>query len=148
MSNTSGVHTWLILRKASAAVEARVVESIEHAGLNQTDFSILETLLHKGTLPVNTLGKKLLLTSGSITTAVDRLVTRGLVARKDHDVDRRIRLVELTKAGRKLITPAFERHAKDLETITSVLSAKDRAALIALLKKLGKDAEQQGRTET
>jgi MarR family 2-MHQ and catechol resistance regulon transcriptional repressor len=143
MSDTSGIHTWLILRKASAAVEARVIDSIEGAGLSQTDFSILETLLHKGTLPVNTLGKKLLLTSGSITTAVDRLVARGLVARKDHEVDRRIRLVELTKAGRKLIAPAFERHARDLEAITRALSAKERAALITLLKKLGKDAEQQ-----
>jgi MarR family 2-MHQ and catechol resistance regulon transcriptional repressor len=143
MSDTSGVHTWLILRKASGAVEARVVESIERAGLNQTDFSILETLFHKGTLPVNTLGKKLLLTSGSITTAVDRLVSRGLVSRQEHEADRRIRLVELTKAGRKLIAPAFERHATDLETIVGALSAKERATLITLLKKLGKDAEQQ-----
>lgn len=145
MSDTSAVHTWLILRKAAGAVESRVVESIEQAGLGQTDFSILETLLHKGTLPVNTLGKKLLLTSGSITTAVDRLVARGLVARADHENDRRVRLVELTKAGRKLIAPAFARHAHELETIVGALNAKERAALITLLKKLGKDAEQQGK---
>lgn len=34
---------------------------------------VLEALLHKGPLPVNALGEKVLLTSGSITTAVDRL---------------------------------------------------------------------------
>jgi MarR family 2-MHQ and catechol resistance regulon transcriptional repressor len=147
MADTSGVHTWLVLWKASRAVEGRAIESIEQAGLSATDFSILETLLHKGTLPVNTLGKKLLLTSGSITTAVDRLVARGLVARKEHDVDRRIRLVELTKAGRKVITPAFARHVEDLETIVEPLSTKERATLITLLKKLGKGVEPQDDTE-
>jgi MarR family 2-MHQ and catechol resistance regulon transcriptional repressor len=133
----------LILRKASRAVEARASESIAHTGLGVTDFSILETLLHKGALPVNTLGKKLLLTSGSITTAVDRLVAQGLVARTDHDVDRRVRLVELTKAGRKLIVPAFARHVADLEAVAATLSARERASLIALLKKLGTFAETQ-----
>src|SRR5258706_15497746 len=108
----SGVHTWLILWKATRAVEARAHESIEENGLRATDFAILEALLHKGPMPVNTIGRKLLLTSGSITTAVDRLVAKGLVARGEDPDDRRLRGVQLTREGRPPIDPALARDAK------------------------------------
>src|SRR6185312_14570513 len=99
----TGAHTWLVLSKAARSVGGRAHESIADTGLGTTDFQILEALLHKGPMPVNTIGKKLLLTSGSITTAVDRLVTKGYVARNDDPNDRRVRVVQLTKAGRELI---------------------------------------------
>lgn len=139
----SGVHTWLVLWKATRAVEARAHESIEANGLHPTDFAILEALLHKGPMPVNVLGKKLLLTSGSITTAVDRLVARGLVARGDDPDDRRVRVVELTREGRKLIVPVFARHEKDLEhVVAEALSPHERTTLVTLLRKLGTSAER------
>jgi MarR family 2-MHQ and catechol resistance regulon transcriptional repressor len=137
----TGVHIWLVLWKATRAVEARALRSIDGTGLCASDFGVLETLLHKGPLPVNVLGRKLLLTTGSITTAVDRLAKRGLVARKDDPEDRRVRLVTLTPKGRQLIKPAFTRHEADLEEVVSVLTRAERATLVALLRKLGKGAE-------
>ena len=65
----------------------------------------------QGPLPVNDLGRKVSLTSGSITTAVDRLQARGLVERRNNDDDRRARTVHLTDAGRKDIQAAFRKHA-------------------------------------
>jgi MarR family transcriptional regulator, 2-MHQ and catechol-resistance regulon repressor len=139
----SGVHTWLILWKAARAVEARAFRSIEDTGLCASDFGVLEALLHKGALPVNVLGRKLLLTTGSITQAVDRLARRGLVERHDHPQDRRVRLVELTAEGRGMIEPAFARHAADLEEAVAVLTPAERGTLVALLRKLGKGIEAQ-----
>jgi MarR family 2-MHQ and catechol resistance regulon transcriptional repressor len=136
----SGAHTWLVLSKAARSMADRANESIAHTGLGTTDFAILEALLHKGPMPVNTIGKKLLLTSGSITTAVDRLVAKGFVARNDHPGDRRVRVVELTAAGRALIGPAYTRHEKDLEKIVSALTATERTTLVNLLRKLGTSA--------
>jgi MarR family 2-MHQ and catechol resistance regulon transcriptional repressor len=63
--------------------------------MNPTPTSVLEVLLHKGPLPVNTIGPKVWLTPGSISVAVDRLEKKALVKRKNTD-DRRVRLVELT----------------------------------------------------
>jgi MarR family 2-MHQ and catechol resistance regulon transcriptional repressor len=137
----TGVHTWLVLWKATRAVEARAFQSIEGTGLCASDFGLLEALLHKGPLPVNVVGKKLLLTTGSISSAVDRLARRGLLRRKDHPQDRRVRLVELTARGRRLIRPAFARHAADLEGIVGVLTPGERALLVALLRKLGQAAQ-------
>lgn len=141
MNVPTGAHTWLVLWKAARAVEARAHQSIGGTGLCASDFGVLEALLHKGPLPVNVLGRKMLLSSGSITTAVDRLVRRGLVARGDDPNDRRVRQVALTDAGRELIAPAFERHAADLEEVVSNLTLKERTTLVALLRKVGKGAE-------
>jgi MarR family 2-MHQ and catechol resistance regulon transcriptional repressor len=138
----TGAHTWLVLSKAARSVGARAHESIAHTGLGTTDFAILEALLHKGPMPVNTIGKKLLLTSGSITTA-DRLVAKAYVARNDDPHDRRVRVVELTSAGRQVIGPAFARHKQDLEHIASALTAAERTTLVNLLRKLGMSAESE-----
>ena len=137
----SGAHTWLVLFRAARAVEAHALRSIADTGLGASDFGVLEVLLHKGALPVNAIGRKLLLTSGSITTCVDRLARRGLVARRDDPDDRRVRRVELTAAGRALIGPALARHAADLDALVSALTPEERATLVALLRRLGTAAE-------
>lgn len=141
-SRPSGAETVLVVWKASRALEARALASIAHTGLCASDFKVLEALLHKGPLPVNVLGRKLLLTSGSITTAVDRLADRGLVVRRDDPDDARVRLVELTSAGRRLIEPVYDRHAADLDELVSVLTVAERRTLVTLLRKLGLHAAE------
>jgi MarR family transcriptional regulator, 2-MHQ and catechol-resistance regulon repressor len=138
--DTSGVHLWLVLMKAFQAVMPHAAESIGQTKLGDSDFRVLEALLHKGPLRVNTLGPKVWLTPGSISVAVERLVKKGLVSRKDYPRDRRVRQVELTARGRALITRGFKEHAAAMETVVSVLSKKERLTLLRLLKKLGKHA--------
>jgi MarR family transcriptional regulator, 2-MHQ and catechol-resistance regulon repressor len=138
--DTSGVHVWLVLMKAFQALMPHATESIERTELGDSDFRVLEALLHKGPLPVNTVGPKVWLTPGSISVAVDRLVKKGLVSREDHPRDRRVRQVELTAKGRALITRGFREHAAAMETVVSVLSKSERLTLLRLLKKLGKHA--------
>jgi len=61
-----GVHVFLVLWKAAHAVQAYAEKSILELEMCGSDFAVLEALLHKGPLPVNEIGKKVLLTSGSI----------------------------------------------------------------------------------
>ena len=144
MQDTSGVHVWLVLTKAFHAMAARAEESLNlgPAGLGDSDFRVLEVLLHKGPLPVNTIGPKVWLTPGSISVAVDRLEKKALVKRKNTD-DRRVRLVELTAKGRAVITKTFREHAAAMEEAAAVLSKQERLVLLRLLKKLGKEAEDK-----
>ena len=139
MQDTSGVHVWLVLAKAFRALMAHSVESLDlsQAGLGDSDFRVLEVLLHKGPLPVNTIGPKVWLTPGSISVAVDRLEKKALVKRKNTD-DRRVRLVELTPKGRALISKIFRKHVSAMEEAAGVLSKEERLMLLRLLKKLGK----------
>jgi DNA-binding MarR family transcriptional regulator len=87
-------------------------------------------------------GPKVWLTPGSISVAVDRLVKKGLVSRKDHPDDRRVRQVELTPKGRALISRGFGEHAAAMEDVAIVLSKNERLTLLRLLKKLGKHAAE------
>jgi MarR family transcriptional regulator, 2-MHQ and catechol-resistance regulon repressor len=136
----TGTHTWLVLWKAFIAVRDYATRDIAQLGLTLTDFGILEALLHKGALPVNELGRKVSLTSGSITTAIDRLQNRGLVQRQNDVGDRRARVVHLTDAGRKEIQTAFANHAAVMDALGSVLTDEEREELVRLLKKLGNAA--------
>jgi MarR family transcriptional regulator, 2-MHQ and catechol-resistance regulon repressor len=83
MQDTSGVHVWLVFMKAFHALAVRAEKSLNlsQTGLGDSDFRVLEVLLHKGSLPVNTFGPKVWLTPGSISVAVDRLENKALVRR-------------------------------------------------------------------
>src|SRR6266403_3604651 len=138
LTGGSGVHVFLVLWKAAHAAQAYAEKSILKLEMCGSDFAVLEALLHKGPLPVNEIGKKVQLTSGSITVAVDRLETKGFVERRAHSTDRRAKIVHLTKEGRKLITRAYADHAADMERLSSdSLTRAERETLIGLLKKFG-----------
>jgi MarR family 2-MHQ and catechol resistance regulon transcriptional repressor len=141
-SKDSGVHLWLVLMRAHRAVSRHAMRSIEPSGLGFSDFAVLEVLLNKGPQKVNDIGRRVDLTSGSITTAVDRLEKRGFVVRGLDDEDRRSRIVRLTPAGRARIAEVFAEHAVTLEAASKGLTRAERKSLIALLKKLGVAAER------
>ena len=141
LTGGTGVHVFLVLWKAARAAQAYAEKSVVELEMCGSDFAVLEALLHKGPLPINEIGKKVLLTSGSITVAVDRLETKGLVERRAHGTDRRARIVHLTKAGRKVITRVYADHAADMEKLaSSSLTRGERKTLIDLLKKIGYEA--------
>ncbi len=140
-SEWRGVHLWLLLWKATKAQEAHARRSVEALGLCLSDFGVLEALLHKGPLPVSALGNKILISSGSTTTAVDRLERGGLVERMSAATDRRSRVVHLTARGSALIRRLFAEHARDMEQAFSCLDHSEKAALANLLRKLRAGAE-------
>lgn len=139
--SSPGVHTWLILTKARRVLESFANRSIDSLGICPTDFSVLELLLHKGPLPINTLGKTVFITSGSTTAAVDRLESMQLVKRHDDPQDRRVRIVALTEQGDRLIREKFNEHINHMNLAFSALNDAEIEELQSLLRKLGKGAE-------
>ena len=138
----------MVLWKAAKAVEKVDKASISKTGLGLSDFSIMEALLHKGPLTINQIGEKVLLTSGSMTVAINRLEGKGLVKRIQDPGDGRCFYVHLTKEGRKRIKKAFAKHEQNLEKIAIVLSDEERRELVRLLKKIGLFAESLGSGNT
>src|SRR3979490_3515197 len=90
MQDPSGVHVWLVLMKTFHALRAHAQESLNlsEPGCGDSDFRVLQVLLSKGPLPVNTIGPKVWLTPGSISVAVDRLEKKRPVRRRNTE-DRR-----------------------------------------------------------
>ena len=133
-------HVWLVMMKAMRALTRYAAADIEDTGLGLSDFGVLEALLHKGPLPVNTIGPIVDLTPGSISIAVDRLVEKGLVSRVESSEDRRVRIVALTPRGKDLIVPGFRKHSGQMKRVFSELSPEELRGLEGALKKVGKRA--------
>jgi len=133
-------HVWLVMMKAMRALTRYAAAGIEETGLGLSDFGVLEILLHKGPLPVNTIGRIVDLTPGSISIAVDRLFAKGLVSRVESSEDRRVRIVALTARGKALIDSAFRKHSGQMRKAFAELSPEELRSLEAALKKVGKRA--------
>jgi DNA-binding MarR family transcriptional regulator len=86
-------------------------------------------------LPTGTLAEQLGLDSSNVTSVVDRLEARGLVARQARVDDRRVKLLVLTAAGRDMRTTIDERLFATL-TVFDDLTPDERRQLVALLAKI------------
>ena len=137
----SGAHIRLVFGKANQAIEEVDRQSIGYTGLNVTDFMILEALLHKGPLPINEIGRKILLTSGSMTAASNRLITRELVEKIQDPADGRRFYLHLTKKGLRLSSSAYQKHSHALAGLFGCLDHSEREEFVRLLKKVGRYAE-------
>ena len=143
----SAPRLWLVLARAHGSMVDFIERSINAQGLGISDFMVLEVLLHKGPLTISVIGEKVLLASASMTSAIDRLEKRGLVLRRSCNSDRRIRVVELTAAGKSSIEEIYARHEKDLEFLMAGLSVNERQTMYEGLKKIGLAAKVAVPTE-
>src|SRR5947208_6007926 len=146
-ADVSGTHLWLVLMKAHRTLQRLATRSIEASEIGLSDFAIMELLLHKGPQPVNEIGRRIALTSGAITTAVDRLEARGLVTREAHESDRRARIVRLTAPGKEQAGSVFAGHKAVMDSAANGLAKTERAMLIELLRKLGTSAGEHAQLE-
>src|SRR6266478_769958 len=133
---------WIVIARCYRAVSQIAERSIAEAGLGLSDFAALEALLNKGPLTITEIQSKVLLASGSMTAAVDRLERKGLLIRKATPSDRRAKVLELTPDGKRVVEAAFGRHTAELETAMAILNGVEKRQLYSLLKKLGLFAAQ------
>jgi len=141
------VHTWLIVLKAWQSIGRYLRPTMSAEGLGESDFRVLEVLLHKGPMPVNAIGPKVDLNPGSVSVAVDRLYKKGLVSREECSSDRRVRTVALTEKGKQVFLPVFRRHAALIENVFQDVSSEEMQQLVLVLKKIGKRAESLAEKE-
>jgi MarR family transcriptional regulator, 2-MHQ and catechol-resistance regulon repressor len=135
------LHAWLIMLKAWQSMSRYVIPALLEEGLGESDFRVLEILLHKGPMPVNALGPKVDLNPGSVSVAVDRLYKKGFVSRVESSSDRRVRTVSLTEKGREMFVPLFRRHAALIKRVFQDVSSEEMQQLEVVLKRIGKRAE-------
>jgi MarR family transcriptional regulator, 2-MHQ and catechol-resistance regulon repressor len=141
------IHTWLIMLKVLQAIRHLAFPPILKEGLGDSDFRVLEVLLHKGPMPVNALGPKVDLNPGSVSVAVDRLYKKGLVSRVESESDRRVRTVSLTEKGRRVFVPIFRQHAALIKRAFQDVSPEEQRQMEEVLKRIGRRAEELGEQE-
>jgi MarR family transcriptional regulator, 2-MHQ and catechol-resistance regulon repressor len=137
----NALHAWLIMLKSWQSIGRYLSPTISAEGLGESDFRVLEVLLHKGPMPVNAIGTKVDLNPGSVSVAIDRLYKKGFVSRVECSEDRRVRSVSLTEKGRQMFVPLFRRHTALIKRAFQDVSSEELKQLEVVLKKIGKRAE-------
>ncbi|AQQ55118.1 MarR family winged helix-turn-helix transcriptional regulator [Planococcus lenghuensis] len=128
---------FIVLSRAHKAISEKTNQFFQANGLNPTEFAVLELLYHKGKQPLQKIGGKILLASGSITYVIDKLEKRGYLSRVNCPTDRRVTYAEITADGEALMASLFPEHEQHLHELTNSLSSDEKEEAIELLKKLG-----------
>lgn len=105
------VETVCRLIYAGRKMEQRAGRVLKPFGLNYTDLDVLGTLRQVGKpyeLTPAQLIRSAMITSGAMTTCLNRLENAGMVSRRIDQVDRRVRHVKLSRRGRTLIDRVLE----------------------------------------
>ncbi|SEU11846.1 MarR family winged helix-turn-helix transcriptional regulator [Paenibacillus sp. NFR01] len=129
---------FVVLSKAYRSLMDQAVKDMKSHGLASAEFMVLEVLYHRTRIPLQQIGEKILVTSGSITYNIDKLEKRGLLRRVPCSDDRRVTYAEITEAGRELFDDIFPKHTASIHQLMGGLDPEEKQQAIKLLKKLGK----------
>ncbi|MEF2977816.1 MarR family winged helix-turn-helix transcriptional regulator [Subtercola sp. YIM 133946] len=116
--------------------------SFSTSGLESWEFDVLSALRRAGTpfqLSPKALLEETLVSSGTMTNRIDRLVARGLVERRTDPHDGRGILVTMTADGVERVDAAITELVASEGALLSGLSKPDQDRLAALLRKLSRD---------
>ncbi len=131
------LNTYIKFRRAAGEVEHILERELQQAGLTESQFGVLEVLLHLGPMSQRCISRKLFTSGANITTILDNLEKRDLILRERCPSDRRAFTIHLTAAGRDLIEHAFPPHARRIAELFAVLSPEQQRELGRLCKVLG-----------
>lgn len=143
MSIEQSLKLYVVLSKSYRAMNDKINKKIQNYGLNPTEFAVLELLYHKGRQPLQQIGGKILLASGSITYVVDKLEKKKLLERVACPNDRRVIYASITNDGIALMDDIFPKHAEFINDCFSVFSQEEKLEMTELLKKMGYAQLQQ-----
>jgi MarR family transcriptional regulator, 2-MHQ and catechol-resistance regulon repressor len=133
----------VVLSKAYKVVMDQALKDMKKYGVSTTEFMIMELLYHKGKFPLQQIGDRVLITSGSITYNIDKLEKKGLLKRVPCPDDRRVTYAEISSQGKEWFGNLFPGHAEAIDSTMQGLTAEDKKTAIELLKKLGLTAQSE-----
>lgn len=131
------LNAFIKLTRAADSLTARLSRLSTIEGLTSTQFGVLESLYHLGTMCPGEISKKVLKSSGNITLVIDNLEKRGLVRRVRDQKDRRMIMVSITQRGLDLIKTILPGHVSAIVEEMNVLTPDEQEQLGGLCKKLG-----------
>ena len=120
-------------------LERLVDATLSRFGLKWWELDVLGALRRSGEpfrLSPGELSDRLMVSSGTMTTRIDRLVDKGLVLREPSAHDRRSVMVSLTGQGRDLVDEVMQAHLANLERILAPLDVGEQSEIANQLRQL------------
>jgi MarR family transcriptional regulator, organic hydroperoxide resistance regulator len=137
--DTTEVHgfpAWLQLVRAYNFIEARISADLRGSDLTLARFDVLVALAKYGPMSQQKLADHLLVTKGNVVGLIDKLSARGFVERQSSATDRRVNVLRVTPAGRRIVDRTLPRQMQLIASLMQPLKPREAASLKALLKRL------------
>jgi MarR family 2-MHQ and catechol resistance regulon transcriptional repressor len=106
-------------------------------GLTESQFGVLDSLLHLGPMKHKEIGKKILKSGGNITMVINNLERRELVQRKRGEQDKRQFIIHLTPKGKNKILDTLPHIFKSIKKHFEILNKEEQKELQRLCKIVG-----------
>lgn len=140
-----GSHEDIVLRahielsRSLTKIRSKETVWLADRDLTLPQFGILESLYHLGKLSVGQITKLTLSTPGNITVVIKNLASKGLIESIPSDTDRRIKILEITEEGSRIMKSIFHEHVANLTGMyDAALNEEEIQSLSHLLRKLEK----------
>lgn len=129
---------WRSLARTYKTVYFHINSDLRKYGLTPPQYAVLRTIWRspRGLLPMNEIGKEMVVTFANITTIVDNLEKRSYVKRVRDQGDRRIVRVQLLPDGKKLVRRIYSSHHKQIAKLMSALKGSELQSLIDYTTKI------------
>jgi DNA-binding MarR family transcriptional regulator len=129
----------MLAARAIIAITARSVAALEHQ-VTLPQLRVLVMVASRGPLNLGALATGLAVHQSNATRACDRLVSNGLLSRRDDPTDRRNLLLELTDQGRELVDAMNANRRAAIESVLSRMPADQRDGLAPKLRSFAEAA--------
>ena len=136
MSQTAFFETLRELARCYQRFECFAAHDIRQFELTPAQFDIIATLGNTEGMTPKQLCEKTLITKGTLTGVVDRLIAKSLLSRQQSKQDGRSFIICLTPAGQTLFEHIFPLHIKTLQHAFANFSEKDFQTINASLRQL------------
>ena len=118
------------------AISRRFIHALQPLELHPREFAVLRAVKANDGQSQQALAERLHIPPSRMVAIVDELESRGLIERRPDPDDRRVRALYVTKGGQTLLEDAFDLAVEHERAITDVLTAEERAELLALLNRI------------
>jgi len=131
------LNLYIKLMRATQSVAEYLSKPLSRAGVTPSQFGVLETLYHLGSLPPSVLAAKHLMSRNNVTVVIDNIVRNEWATRERSAKDRRVILICLSDTGRQKIEELLPVFVDAVQNRLRVLSASEQDDLAKLLKRVG-----------
>lgn len=135
------IKAFTVFIKSSQSVQKLIKQDFLKKEINLNEYAVMELLYHKGDQPIQAIGRRILLGSGSITYVIDKLEDKGFLYRKPCPEDRRKMFACITESGKDYMDTRVIEQEGLINSIFDEWNDDEVEDAINLLKRIGTHAE-------
>jgi MarR family 2-MHQ and catechol resistance regulon transcriptional repressor len=139
---TEALNSYIKLIRAAESLSSKINLELSEYRLTESQFGVLDALLHLGPMKHKEIGKKILKSGGNITMVINNLERRELVQRKRGEQDKRQFIIHLTSKGKDKILETLPHISKSIKKHFEILNKEEKKELQRLCKMVGLQRRQ------